>query len=164
MKMYYQEGKEALVTHLMRESQRGGQGRFLLPPCHMDEVRRRAEVLKQCLPAYPEAFARRHLEWPWASVRILVRRFHTPVVSGVKEPEGSNDDSGTVKLTLNLRMGLGLRTYLELLLPPDHPNSGIWTGISPRDLEWGKSTRTVLSDKKETMSREGLFPRGRRPV
>lgn len=131
----------------LTESARNGQGRFRLPPCPMGVIRNRTINFNKQLPMFEREFRERGGHWPWDRVRFLTRRSH------------SLKDEGT-----GLRMELELKAYLELLLPLDHPNANVWTGISPRDLEWGKSTRTVLSDKKETMSREGLFPRGRRPV
>lgn len=158
--MNYVLAKDKMAGIMANEALREGQGRFLLPPCPTEEARARADKLRELLDdrfVLTNTKTGEVIFGPWASTRILVRRSHSPAVS---ELEG--DGNGALKI--GVRMKLELRTYLELLLPPDHPKAGIWTGISPRDLEWGKSTRTVLSDKKETMSREGLFPRGRRPV
>ena len=136
-------------THLMliadiayKEAQRLGQGRFLLPPCSADYARKRAVEFRRVLAMYKE-YQLSHGEqcWPWASERIVVKRYHM-------KKEGS----------IGMRMELEVRTYLELLLPLDHIFADVWTGVCPKDKEWGSNSNTVLSkdgEWEDTMDRLG---------
>lgn len=125
-----------------REAPRMGQGRFLLPPCSSDYARKRAVELRRVLELYKKArLSHGEQNWPWASERIVVKRYH-------RKKEGS----------IGMRMELEVRTYLELLLPLDHIFADVWTGICPKDKEWGSNSNTVLSkdgEWEDTMDRLG---------
>jgi len=132
---------------LDREAGRAGQGRFLL--FRSPSLPRAQAFRKAAKKILVENFSSDGFfplpPGPWDRKRILAKRFALPPASS---PSGS------------LRLQVEFRIYLELLLPPLHPSSGVWTGIGPASREWG-SLPTIRSSGERKAKRERKSgPRG----
>lgn len=162
--MSYEDATKEMLLRLATESQRGGQGRFFLPYHSKGGTRKCAERLRTQILICKDELGNLGYSWPWEKVRIVIRRFH-PAVGDIGDVWDAGEEERNKTLSSGIRREMELRIYLELLLPPDHPNFGIWTGISPRDLEWGRNPTTVLSQGEYAQSRAGLMKkRGQKPL
>lgn len=137
------EGKRSLHSLLQSLALTSSQGRWvLLKTCNFSEAMEWKDKLRkelreitcpETLPEDPDSF-------PWDRARILVKR---QTYKGQKSGAAGG-----------WRIQMEYSIYLELLLPPSHPNCNIWNGeVNPRDREWG-ALPTVRSDSKRVERRK----------
>ena len=79
--------------------------------------------------------------WPWEQARVFTKRHCLrPLEMAEVEVEVEADSKASSISPLLLQVHFA--TYLELLLPLDHPRSEHWAGITPSDELWGQGLRT----------------------